>query len=92
MRTTILFGGNITKNEEIDLIKITKNEAEIMRKNGYGQFVKYHHPSHYLVEDRYDTYYYDKKSKTKVVTHLSPMSFLEKHRKEHTVYTYTGKK
>lgn len=49
------FVGNIKKNEEINLIKITKQEAFKMRELGLGEDVHKsysNHPTYYLTESR----------------------------------------
>ena len=72
------------KKEEKDLIKITKNEAMFMRKNGYEEFVKHtfsKHKTYYLVEEKMDVYKYDPKKGKRVLSRLSALNMLDKYRK-----------
>lgn len=72
------------KKRKIILIKITKKEAEFMRKNGYDEFVKHtysKHKKYYLVEEKNDVYKYDPKKGKRVLSRLSALNMLEKYRK-----------
>ena len=66
------------------MIKISKKEAFMLRENGYGEFVKKSrskHPTYYCVEDKNDTYKYDKALKKKVLIKLGALNMLKKYRK-----------
>jgi hypothetical protein len=66
------------------LIKITKREAEIMRNEGYGEFVKHSyskHKTYYLVEEQNNVYKYDPKKGKRVLVRLSALNMLKKYRK-----------
>lgn len=65
------------------MIKITKKEAEFMRKNGYDEFVKHtysKHKSYYLVEEKNDVYKYDPKKGRRVLSRLGALNMLNKYR------------
>lgn len=66
------------------MIKISKKEAEFMRKNGYEEFVKHtysKHKKYYLVEEKDNVYKYDPKKGRRVLYRLSALNMLEKYRK-----------
>ena len=71
------------------MIKVSKQEAFMLRKEGYSEFVKKSankdHPTYYCVEESEDIYRYDKALKNKVLVRLSALNKLEQYRKEHTV-------
>ena len=66
------------------MIIITKREAEIMRKEGYSEFVKHtytKHKTYYLVEEKNDVYRYDPKRGKRVLVRLSALNMLKEYRK-----------
>lgn len=66
------------------MIKISKREAEIMRNEGYDEFVKHtftKHKTYYLVEEKNDVYKYDPKKGKRVLVRLSALNMLKKYRK-----------
>lgn len=76
-------GRNLERKEMIDIIKISKEDAFYMRKNGYGEHVKKSkskHPTYYLVEEP-DTYRYDRKTHKRYVVHKGALNFYYDYRK-----------
>lgn len=66
------------------MIIITKREAEVMRNEGYEEFVKHtytKHKTYYLVEEKNDIYRYDPKKGKRVLVRLSALNMLDKYRK-----------
>lgn len=66
------------------MIIITKREAEVMRNEGYEEFVKHtytKHKTYYLVEEKNDVYRYDPKKGKRVLVRLSALNMLDKYRK-----------
>jgi hypothetical protein len=66
------------------LIKISKKEAEFMRKNGYEEFVKHSfskHKTYYLVEEQNDVYKYNSSIGKRTLERLSALNMLKKYRR-----------
>lgn len=70
------------------MIKISKKEAEAMRKMGYKDCVKHtygHHKHYFLVEEKDNIYEYDKRGKRVGIIRLGALNALEKYREERIV-------
>lgn len=66
------------------MIKISKKEAEFMRKNGYDEFVKHSyskHKTYYLVEEQNDVYKYNPSKGKRTLERLSALNMLKKYRR-----------
>ena len=65
------------------MIKISRKEAEYMRKNGYDEFVKHSyskHKTYYLVEEQANVYKYDQSKGKRILVRLSALNMLNKYR------------
>lgn len=66
------------------MIKISKNEAKILREANYGEFVKHtfsKHKTYYLVEEQEDVYKYNRHTRRNELVRLSALNKLAEIRK-----------
>lgn len=69
------------------MIKISKNEAKMLREANYGEFVKHtfsKHKTYYLVEEQEDVYRYNRYKRRNELVRLSALNKLAEIRKSVT--------